>query len=39
MGENVPRNKEGLFPILEVPIILMNISYGRPDGIMALLPF
>lgn len=37
--ENVPHNKEGPLPIPQVPITLMNVWYGRTEGIMAPLPF
>lgn len=37
--ENVPHNKEGSLPILQVPNRLMNVWCGRPNEIMAPLPF
>ena len=31
--------QRGSLPILQVPIRLMNVWYGRPDGVMDPLPF
>ena len=36
-GKN-PSQQRGSLPVLQVPIRLMNIWYGRPTGIMDLLP-
>ena len=37
-SQSVPWNKEGSLPVLQVPIRLTNIWYGRLDGIMDPLP-
>ena len=36
-GKN-PSQQRGLLLILQVPIKLMNVWYGKPDGIMDSLP-
>ena len=36
-GKN-PLQQRGSLPILQVPIRLTNVWYGRPDGIMDQLP-
>ena len=36
-GKN-PSQQRGSLPVSQVPIRLTNIWYGRPDGIMDLLP-
>ena len=37
-GVKIPRNKGGSLPVLQVPIRLMNVWYGKPNGIMDPLP-
>ena len=37
-GKN-PSQQRGSLPVPQVPIRLMNVWYGRPDGVMDPLPF
>ena len=38
-GEKNPSQQGGSLPVPQIPIRLMNVWYGRPDGVMDPLPF